>query len=209
MVDHNATLEFMRWFEVPIYGSDGIYVIIVHGSESDTLNFIGTGGALDSNRAIQGNWFRDQYPLGQYSGGDTIQLRIAFKSDYDGEVAEGFYIDDVNIQAATYITDHEEKKIYPLTLEIKPNPFRYSVDIRCVINTPLPEQTASRVDLKIYDVTGSLVRTFNVPPSYNDLPLSINWEGQDNKGRRLAPGIYFVVLSSGRDVTTRKVILIQ
>lgn len=209
MVDHNATLEFMRWFEVPIYGSDGIYVIIVHGSESDTLNFIGTGGALDSNRAIQGNWFRDQYPLGQYSGGDTIQLRIAFKSDYDGDVAEGFYIDDVNIQAATYITNHEDKTIYPLTLEIKPNPFRYSADIRCVVNTPLLEQTTSRADLRIYDVTGSLVRTFEVLSSHAGLPLSINWEGQDNKGRRLAPGIYFAVFSAGKDVTTKKVILIQ
>ena len=209
MVDHNATLEFMRWFEVPIYGSDGIYVIIVHGSGSDTLNFIGTGGALDSNRAIQGDWFRDQYSLDQYSGGDTIQLRIAFKSDYDGDVAEGFYIDDVNIQAATFITDYENKNIYPLVLDIKPNPFRYSVDIRYIINDPLLEQTDSRVDLRIYDVTGSLVKTFDELSAHTGPPLSINWDGQDNKGRRLAPGIYFAVLSTGEDVTSKKIILIQ
>ncbi len=209
MVDHNSTLDFMRWFEVPIYGSDGIYVIIVHGNGWDTLNFIGTGGALDSSRAIQGDWFKDQYPLGQYAGGDTIQLRIGFKSDYDGDVAEGFYIDDVNIEAATFIANYQDNNIYPLTLDITPNPFRHLVDIRYVVNNYGFEYGVSKVDLKIFDVTGRLVKTFARLPLDINLRASVKWDGHDNQGRRLAPGIYFAVLSAGNDVTSNKIILVH
>ena len=209
MVDHNSTLEFMRWFEVPIYGSDGIYVIIVHGNESDTINFIGTGGALEGGRAIKGDWFRDFYPLDQYSGGDTIQLRIAFKSDSDGDIAEGFYIDDVNIEAATFIANHHNNNVYPLFLESKPNPFRYSVDIQYVVNADILEHLVSKIDLQIFDVTGRLVRAFYELPLPTDLPASVHWDGHDSRGRMLAPGIYFAVLSAGNAVTSKKLILVQ
>ncbi|MDH4210708.1 MAG: C25 family cysteine peptidase [candidate division WOR-3 bacterium] len=209
MVDHNSTLNFMRWFEVPIYGSDGIYVIIVHGNGSDTLNFIGTGGALDSSRAIQGDWFKDQYPLGQYAGGDTIQLRIAFKSDYDGDVAEGFYIDDINIEAITFLEEYSSSNIYPLILDVRPNPFRYSTDIRYVVNDYRNQYASGEVDLRIFDVTGRLVKTFSGLSSHIDLHTSVNWDGHDDKGRRLAPGIYFAVLSIANDVTSEKIIIIH
>jgi hypothetical protein len=44
--------------------------------------------------------------------------------------------------------------------------------------------------LKIYDATGRVVRSFSLGP----LPyaLSILWEGKDDAGREVAPGIYFV-----------------
>lgn len=205
MVDHNSSLRFMRWFEVPIYGSDGIYVIIVHDSGSDTLNFIGTGGALGGGREIQSDWFEDYYPLGQYAGGDTIQLRIAFKSDYDGDVAEGFYIDDINIEAITVIEEYGNEGIYPLTLDVKPNPFRHTTQIRFMIHDT--GYMIGEAALKIFDITGRLVRDFRITP--DALQGSLSWDGVDNNGKKVAPGIYFAMLSAGSDDTSTKIILIR
>ena len=47
-----SRLSFQRWFDVPIYGADGLYVIIDHDSVSDTLDYIGTGGALPEHGII-------------------------------------------------------------------------------------------------------------------------------------------------------------
>jgi hypothetical protein len=91
-------LRFYRWFDVPIYGSDGIYVIIIGDDFNDTLDFIGAGGALNNGRGIQSEWFEERYSLSAYPAGDTIQVRIAFVSDNDGDVGEGVYIDDVIVE---------------------------------------------------------------------------------------------------------------
>jgi hypothetical protein len=205
MVDHNSSLRFMRWFQVPIYGSDGIYVIIMHGSGSDTLNFIGTGGALGGGRELLSDWFEDYYPLGQYAGGDTIQLRFAFKSDLDGDVAEGFYIDDINIEAITFIEDYSSKSIYPLTLDVEPNPFRLTTQIRFVI-----QDTGSLTEepsLRIFDVAGRLIKEFRITDYA--LRSSLTWDGFDDAGKRVAPGIYFAMLSAGTDDVSQKIILVR
>jgi hypothetical protein len=205
MVDHNSSLRFMRWFEVPIYGSDGIYVIIVHSDGSDTLNFIGTGGALGGGRELQSDWFEDYYSLGQYAGGDTIQIRIAFKSDQDGDVAEGFYIDDINIDAITFIEEYTSKSIYPLTLDVQPNPFRQSTQIRFMIRDT--ESMIEEPSMKIFDVAGRLVRDFRI--TEYALQNSLSWDGLDDAGKRVAPGVYFAMLSAGTDEVSKKVILVR
>jgi hypothetical protein len=205
MVDHNSRLRFMRWFQVPIYGSDGIYVIIVHNSGSDTLTFIGTGGALGGGRDLQGDWFEESYSLAQYAGGDTLQIRIAFVSDGDGSVAEGFYIDDINIEAITSIEDYSNEGIYPLALYVKPNPFRHTTQIRFMIHDTgyMIEEPA----LKIFDVTGRLVRDFRITPYA--LQSSLSWDGIDDMGKKVAPGIYFAMLSSDNDNVSEKIIFVR
>ncbi len=205
MVNHNSSLRFMRWFQVPIYGSDGIYVIIVHSDGSDTLNFIGTGGALGGGRELQSDWFEDYYSLGQYAGGDTIQIRIAFKSDLDGDVAEGFYIDDVNIDAVTFIEEYGNNDVYPLTLDVTPNPFRQSTQIRFTIHDA--GSIIEEPSLRIFDVAGRLVREFRI--TEYALQSSLSWDGLDGAAKRVAPGIYFAILSAGTDEASTKIILVR
>lgn len=98
LLDENSKLSFYRWFNVPVYGSDGVYVIVMNDGLSDTLDFIGTGGALGT-KDIQSDWFREEYSLADYTAGDSIQIRIAFTSDSDGDVGQGFFIDDVRVEA--------------------------------------------------------------------------------------------------------------
>jgi len=48
--------------------------------------------------------------------------------------------------------------------------------------------------LNIYDVTGRLVKNFSLPTSDFPLPTSIVWHGEDNKGRQVSCGVYFIRL---------------
>ena len=209
MVDHNSVLRFMRWFQVPIYGADGIYIIIMHSGGADTLNFIGTGGALGGGRDLLSDWFEETYSLAQYAGGDTIQIRIAFVSDYDGNVAEGFYIDDVNINAITYIEDYNDEHIYAVNMDVEPNPFRCIADIRYTITDNRYQTGENDIKLRIYDAAGRLVRNLSELSSVVGYQSSVRWDGRDDRGRAVAPGVYFVMLATGDDVLSAKVVLVR
>lgn len=85
----------------------------------------------------------------------------------------------------------------------QPNPFSSNTDIRYQI----PSEADSRVDLRIYDAAGRLVKQWN----YQTMQLSdhIIWDGRDNSGRKVASGVYFIKLEAGDYSATERVLLIQ
>ncbi|MDI6839590.1 MAG: C25 family cysteine peptidase [bacterium] len=94
VVGHDSWLSFWYRFDVAIYGVDGIYVEVGDGNNWDTLDFIGSGGALDS--IYMGNdWVIGAYPL-NYPVGSELRVRFSFISDKE-DVGEGFYIDDIQV----------------------------------------------------------------------------------------------------------------
>jgi hypothetical protein len=204
MINSNSSLSFYRWFSVPLYGADGIYVIITGDAFADTLDWIGTGGALkpSDTRGIQSDWLVQQYSLGEYPAGETIQVRIAFRSDGDWDLGEGFYIDDINIEGITMIEELTPDGITVPFFEVYPNPSHNSINIVYSIayNT---ENSA----LKIYDITGRIVRDFSINQSMNQ----IVWDGNDINGRKLPAGVYFVQLITDQknSCITRKAILLK
>lgn len=83
-----------------------------------------------------------------------------------------------------------------------PNPF---VSIT-TIQYQLPIE--SRVSLRIYDVTGQLVRTLvdtQREPGY----YKVVWDGRDDTGRRVTSGIYFYKIRAGPYTATKKLILLR
>ncbi len=210
MVQPNSLLKFYRWFSVPLYGSDGIYVIIVdNGTGSpDTLDFIGTGGALGLN-GIQSDWFEEKFSLADYPAGETIQVRIAFISD-SGSVGEGFYIDNVNIEYITAISESDALSgdLSALGFSVFPNPFYKNLVIKYQIpSTKFQTNSNSQAALKIYDAAGRLVKRFNhltIQP-FNQ----VVWNGSDDAGRALPAGVYFVQLERGDLKRTKKVVLLR
>ncbi len=208
MVHKNSLLRFYRWFNVPIYGSDGIYVIVLHNNNADTLDFIGTGGALKT-RPINSDWFCEKYLLDDYSSGDSIQIRIAFISDNDGHIGEGFYIDDVGVEYNTNIeegiSNASGKK---LNLEVLPNPFNN----QCLINLQIPDnfvRSNPEIFLKIFDISGRIVKSFNLKSPNKNQIFSLIWDGSDNSLRRLPTGIYFIQMTAAGRTAIRKVILFK
>ncbi|MEO0205733.1 MAG: hypothetical protein ABIL22_03540, partial [candidate division WOR-3 bacterium] len=222
MVHENSLLRFYRWFSVPIYGTDGIYVIVMHNNVADTLDFIGTGGALEQ-RPIQSNWFEEKYLLSDYSAGDTIQLRIAFISDNDGHTGEGFYIDNVNVEYVTNIDENIQDAAQNPELAVYPNPFTNQLAIKFQIpNSKIqtnpkfqnPNKSAirnpkSEISLMIYDVSGRVVKSFNPVSGILNHESCILWSGDDDAGRKLPAGVYFVELRINDYKKAEKVILLR
>ena len=77
-------------------------------------------------------------------------------------------------------------------LHIYPNPFRQITDIRCKMHEA--RCTKQDISLKIYDVSGRLVRFFNLASDFLPLASTISWNGTDDNGRRVSEGVYFVRL---------------
>uniref|UniRef100_A0A7C4XMH7 T9SS type A sorting domain-containing protein n=1 Tax=candidate division WOR-3 bacterium TaxID=2052148 RepID=A0A7C4XMH7_UNCW3 len=209
MVAENSLLRFRRWFSVPLYGTDGIYVIVLHNGLADTLDFIGTGGAL-GKRGIQSEWFEEVYALDDYPAGETIQIRIAFISDVDNAVGEGFYIDDVNVEYIYSVeeTPNPNSAFRIPNLEVYPNPFQNHLLIKFQIpKQKVASSQKSVASIKIYDISGRLVRQWDS----ETIRLSdhIIWSGDDNAGRKLPAGIYFIYFSCGELNKLKKVVMLE
>jgi parallel beta-helix repeat protein len=79
------------------------------------------------------------------------------------------------------------------TLAAYPNPFSE----RLTILTPGSPTSDCRL-VSIFDASGRLIRNLPVSRPLAPDPRPLIWDGLDNSGRAVNPGIYFVSLSSGR-----------
>ena len=96
VVGPGTKLSFWHWYDLATYGSDGLYVEIRTGEDWKILDFLGSGGALDST-LIGNDWFEDTYDLSYIEPGSFLQIRFRFYSDDDTVVSEGVYVDDVSL----------------------------------------------------------------------------------------------------------------
>jgi hypothetical protein len=84
-----------------------------------------------------------------------------------------------------------------------PNPF----NPRTTIRYDLPED-APKVELRVYDLSGRLVRTLvDGPQSAGS--KSVVWAGRDEAGRFVATGVYLYVLATPAYRFTRKMALVK
>jgi hypothetical protein len=88
-------------------------------------------------------------------------------------------------------------------LNISPNPTTGMANIRYQITDN------SNALLEIYDVSGTLVRSFDLESSIMDHESVISWSGEDNTGRKLPGGVYFVKFRAGDYQVTDKLLLIR
>jgi hypothetical protein len=108
----------------------------------------------------------------------------------------GFVPPDIGINEGRGVTiDH-----FRLS-QNKPNPFVTLTTVR--YDVPV----STRVSLKVYDLSGRLVRTLinrEMPRGCHE----VNWRGRDNEGRRVTSGIYFYRLETREFQTAKKLILL-
>jgi hypothetical protein len=67
---------------------------------------------------------------------------------------------------------------------------------------------ASRVQVHIYDVTGARVRAL-ADEHYGAGAHAVQWDGRDDRGRRVASGVYYVTLAASGEVKRQKVVLVR
>jgi len=90
-------------------------------------------------------------------------------------------------------------------LEVYPEPFKDRLYIKYQ-NSSIEDKTKD-VKLKIYDVTGQLVRKFD--DLTNNTFNLITWNGCDNSGKKLPSGVYFLKFEAGTFRETKKLLLIR
>lgn len=101
-------------------------------------------------------------------------------------------------------------------LTILPNPFRNSVEIRYRIGFQKNDlekvhdkqkSSAQLMDIKIYNVTGRLVKEWN----YDIIRQSdcVVWDGKDSSGHKLPHGVYFIELRTKGYNTVKKAVLVN
>jgi len=83
-----------------------------------------------------------------------------------------------------------------------PNPFGPST----VIELALPVN--ARATLRVYDVTGRLVKTV-VDQAFPAGIHPVRWDGRDSDGQRVASGVYFYRMESGDFRATRKMLVLR
>jgi len=93
-----------------------------------------------------------------------------------------------------------------------PNPFYLSTTIHYTL--PVDSRSAlggtvdRKVSLKIYELTGRLVRIL-VDGSQESMVYRVQWEGSDDLGQKVPSGIYFYRLQAGDFITTKKMIFMR
>jgi flagellar hook assembly protein FlgD len=70
------------------------------------------------------------------------------------------------------------------------------------------ENIAEGAELKIYDVSGKLVRFISLPNNFCMQPTVV-WDGSDQNGHCVHCGIYFVCHETNMRTTTEKLIKIN
>ncbi|MGB3480023.1 MAG: YCF48-related protein, partial [bacterium] len=89
-------------------------------------------------------------------------------------------------------------------LAIYPNPFYKLANISLG-----KELRAKIIVLRIYDVSGRVIRNLKLPTAYSLLPTSLSWDGTDDAGNKTPPGVYFVRLTASEMTLTKKLVLLR
>ncbi len=152
-------------------------------------------------------WGHIVYPVNAYGADKVWLVWENYRQGYSN-----VYLSYTSVQGV------EEDDNYQLTisnyqLSVHPNPSRdntvISYELRVTSNGSNDKpvtNNSSLVTLSIYDLSGRLIRRFTI----DDLRFtSITWDGRDGKGKEVKSGIYFVRLEIGKDVKTRKLVLVN
>jgi len=103
---------------------------------------------------------------------------------------------------ATAVEGSTTPRVYALYPNV-PNPFNPRTSIRYDIPTG-----GGAVALKIYDLSGTLVRTL-VNEWQSAGEKTVNWDGRDGRGKRVASGVYTYRLQAPGFLETKKMVLLK
>jgi hypothetical protein len=176
---------------------DYTYVDIENGS--------GWWQTLDEYNGTQSTWTQESFSLADYNG-QTVRVRFRLVSDYS-TYAEGWYIDDVLVPMLSVQELNTPQDVNVVSLHAYPNPFSKITNIRYTIQDP--GYTTQNPLLNIYDATGRLVKSFNLGSGIENQVSAISWYGDDNAGRKLPGGVYFVTLQNADQKLVEKIILLK
>ena len=108
---------------------------------------------------------------------------------------------------ATFVSTEEHDNNFGIStpmLKVFPSVTSSHLNILCAFGSALQNSR-----LKIYDVTGRVVKEFDLTGLAMNQPTSLIWNRVDDMGRRVAAGVYFVRLEAEDYLKTEKAILLR
>ena len=97
--------------------------------------------------------------------------------------------DDIIVSSPTGINEYGSEPLS--TFSVYPNPFRTETAIRCQISdVGIPS-------FRIYDAAGRLVKDISSQVSVIGNQISVSWDGRDDAGKTVSPGVYFFADAHG------------
>jgi hypothetical protein len=149
------------------------------------------------------DWKQETFDLSTYQG--PIRLRLHFASD-EQYGYEGWYVDDINVTTSmpTGVDGGDTPRIGWINVlePAYPNPFNPSTII------PFEIAAKGRVEMKIFDVSGRLIRTL-LGRIFEAGRHTARWDGTDSRGRPSASGVYFCRLETGAYTATARLVLLR
>lgn len=152
------------------------------------------------------------------SGSDNIKITYTYTQYPDLGVtnwhqSNGNYL----FSNTTGIEEHEDNIAeVGLRLDVFPNPFSKLTKIKFQVLPPSGRESSqcgtsskNQVTMRIYDVTGRMVKDLFLPTTYSLMPTALSWSGTDDKGQKLPSGIYIIELSTGKQITHKKVVIMR
>lgn len=97
-----------------------------------------------------------------------------------------------------------EEHILHSSIHAFPNPFKNNVNIRIEMASSVQE-----ISLKVYDSAGRLLRDFSRQLIEIGTNFSMVWDGSDENGVALPPGVYFVRIKSSKGAQSMPVVLLR
>ncbi len=137
----------------------------------------------------------------------------------------GFFTNEVYFAVGKYesgIEEGEEKR-EERRVSISapfPNPFSHRVEIRYCIGQSAKGNSSAQehrsigaqaevLELRIYDVSGRLVKDFSLGTGHLALGNVVTWDGRDDKGEVVASGVYFLKGKIGNQEVNEQIIYLR
>jgi len=137
-------------------------------------------------------------------GTEIVNLRVASMGDPSLRDSINVYV-----TVAAGIEEREDKGIQNSMLQVYPNPFSKNLIIRYTIHDT--GFTEENFFLVICDVSGRIVRdlTNNLASCILHHASKISWDGTDEHGLSVSPGVYFLRFKAGDYKETKKLLLLR
>ena len=167
-------------------------------------------GELQFFENIEGTWTENPYPVSGISGGqNTTPALVDLDNDGDLDLALGNYDGTFNYYENLHIVvdiDPEQPQINSYKLNNFPNPFSNSTTISFYGTTISHELS----QIKIYNLKGQLVKVVNSFPNPSLGMIEAVWDGKNEDGKEVSPGLYFYKLSiNGKTEAVEKCLLVR
>ncbi len=162
---------------------------LVNGEDISNVNSVTDGERYIQYRA----YLRNQHPFNTTPVLHYVSLQ---------------YITGVKEEKPTYSS---ETSSFSLN-QNSPNPFRTSTTItftRPRVSEHQNTRISENIELKIYDLSGRLVKDFSLGTRHWALGTEVTWDGRDDNNKKLSAGTYFYELKAGKFKETKKMTVVR